>query len=221
MKVDLRTVKIYLISPGTGKYEARQATVLERLKKLGCTNVEVVKSVEDSSGTNSLTRTNIEIFKKEMNSIEPFFILEDDCQFVYDQHIFEVPDSTDAVYFGVSRWVYPHSYESLWQRHVQQFHIRENQVGDHTLDGSLVRIRGMTSTHAILFCSNMLIRAFLECAEELLRWQTPHDLIFATLQRQPQFQVYALPSPMIYQDSTLGGQESQTKLRYKDGRYIA
>jgi hypothetical protein len=219
MRIDLRTLKIYLISPGTGKYEARRDTVLARLHALSCTNVEVVKSVEDSSGTNSLTRTNIEIFKKEINSTEPFLVLEDDCQFVFHQHVFEFPDDADAVYFGVSRWVYPHSYESLWHRHTQQFHIREHRLGDHTLEDSLVKIHGMTSTHAILFCSKIFTNTFLNCAEELLQWQTPHDLIFATLQRQPHFQVYALPVPMMYQDGTLGGQEGETKLIFRDGRY--
>lgn len=219
MRIDLRTVKIYLISPGTGKYEARQATVLQRLKEFGCTNVEVIQSLSDSSGTNSLTRTNIEIFKREMNTNKPFLTLEDDCQFLFDQHVFEIPDSADAVYFGVSRWVYPHSFESLWRRHIEQYHIRENHIGDHTLNESLVQIRGMTGGHAILFISTKFITTFLNCIDSLLQWQTPHDLIFATLQQQ--FEVYALPVPLLYQDASLGGQEKETKLRYSGGRYIA
>lgn len=42
----------------------------------------------------------------------------------------------------------------------------------------------------------------------------PHDLLFAVL--QPSYTVYALKAPMFYQDSTLGGQENVTKLKYNE-----
>ena len=219
MHIDIRTVKIYLISPGTGKYEARQQIVFQRLADLGCRNIEIVKSVEDPNPTNSLTRTNIEIFKRELNQSRPFMILEDDCQLWYEQHVFEIPDEADVVYFGVSRWVYPHSFESLWKRHEQMFHIYENQPKHHTLDMNVVRILGMTSGHAILFQSRDFLQKSIQAAETLLLFQTPHDLIFATLQRN--FKVYALPIPLFYQDQSLGGQETETKVCYKGGRYIA
>lgn len=214
MLIDLQKTKVYLISPATGKYTARLHTVFQTLVAAGFSRIEFVRSVPDATGTNSLTRTNLEIFKRELNSTEPFLIVEDDCQI--DTHCtqLEVPEDADAVYLGVSLWVYPHAYETLGKG----YHIRENQPQDiQPVSNTLAKINGMTSGHAILFVNRDYIRRFIAHMEPLLPQTMPHDLVFATM--QPQSKVYALKNPMFYQANALGGQEGVTKLRFNGQCY--
>lgn len=214
MIIDIKKVKVYLISPGHDKYRQRLQTVFMRLVDQGYTDIEFVRSVPDPSGTNSLTRTVFEIFKKELSGDRPFMILEDDCQVYFDRQTIECPDDADAVYLGVAKWIYPHPYSTLGQG----YHIRPNTSADCLdIHPQVTRILGMTSTHAILFLNREYTRKFITYMEPLLSRAIPHDLVFATL--QPNYNVYALKNPMYYQDTTIGGQEDVTRLIYNGSHY--
>lgn len=216
MRINIKTTKVYIVSPGTGKYESRVQTVFQRLVKQGYTNIEFFRSIPDSTGTNSLTRTVLEIFKKELRSCDqPFIIVEDDCQILTDHQEVECPDNADTVYLGVSQWIYPHSYDTLGRG----FHIRPHTAADcPDVHPMVTKILGMTSGHAILFINREYMRKFIQLAEPLLTKNMPHDLVFATM--QPSSNVYALKKPMYYQDSSLGGQEDVTKLVYNGTKYV-
>jgi hypothetical protein len=215
MIIDIKHTKVYLISPGHGKYRQRLHTVFMRLVDQGYTNIEFFRSVVDFSGTNSLTRTVLEIFKKELTGDRPFIILEDDCQVLYDTPTISCPDDADALYLGVSQWIYPHAYDTLGRG----FHIRENTAIDCIdMYPTVTRIKGMTGTHAILYISREYIRRFIHLMNPLLEKTIPHDLVFATM--HPSYNIYALKEPMYYQDGTLGGQEGVTKLAYKGESYV-
>jgi hypothetical protein len=216
MLIDLKQTKLYLISPATGKYTARLLTVFQTLIAAGFSNIQFVRALQDPQGTTSLTRTNLEIFKRELQSAskEPFMILEDDCQIATDYTTIDIPDDTDAVYLGVSLWIYPHAYDTLGKG----YHIRENGPNDmQSINDQLTRIHGMTSGHAILFKSHDYIRRFIQQMEPLLSQNMPHDLVYATM--QPQSHVYALKRPMFYQAQALGGQEAVTRLVYNGQTY--
>lgn len=216
MRIDVKNTRVYLISPATGKYTDRLMTVFRRLVNAGFSNIVFQRAVQDPSGTNSLTRTNLEIFRKEVNSNEPFIIMEDDCALWNDYSSIDIPDNADAVYLGVSLWIYPHPYDTL----NKGYHIRENTAVDiQSIDEHLTKINGMTSGHAILFVNRDYIRNFISLMEPLLPRTTPHDLVFATM--QPQSHVYALKKPMFYQDTTLGGQENVTRLEFNGQTYRA
>ena len=217
MILDLKTVKVYLVSPGTGKYRPRLHAVFERLVDAGYKNIEFFRSIPADNGSNSLTKTNIEIFKKEMNNDTPFIIIEDDCQDYFKHDILTIPDDTDALYLGVANWVYPYSYETLGKG----YHIREHTAEDHIdVDATVTRIRGMTSTHAVVYFSREYMRRFINSAQSLLDrgMCISLDLVFATLQHSSN--VYALKKPIYYQDSTLGGQEVFTRIVYNGVKYI-
>jgi hypothetical protein len=215
MKLNIPTIKVYLISPGTGKYQPRVHTVFERLVNQGYTNIEFVRSIPDPIGTNSLTRTVLDILKKELSGDRPFIIVEDDCQVYFNTSTIECPDDADAVYLGVAKWIYPHSYTTLGQG----LHIRPNTATDcPDVHPQVTRILGMTGGHAILFLNREYIRKFMTCMEPLLAKTIPHDLVFATL--QPSHNIYALKQPMYYQDASLGGQEDVTRLVYNGSHYI-
>lgn len=214
MLIDLHTTKVYVISPATGKYGTRFHTVFQTLVADGFSKIEFVRSVPDTSGTNSLTRTNLEIFKRELNGTDPFIIIEDDCAIDVHHTQIEVPDDVDAVYLGVSLWIYPHPYETLGKG----YHIRENTSRDiQQISDTLTKINGMTSTHAILFYNRDYMRQFIAQMEPLVAQTMPHDLVFATM--QPSRKVYALKQPMFYQAQALGGQENVTRLRFNGQCY--
>ncbi len=217
MRINIKTTKVYLVSPGTGKYESRVQTVFQRLVKQGYTNIEFFRSIPDSSGSDSLTRTNIEIFKKEMYSDKPFIIIEDDCQVLFDINTVDIPENTDAFYLGVANWVYPHPYETIGRG----YHIREHNSSDHiNYNATVTKIRYMTGTHAVMYFNREYMRKFIILSEELLakKMCVSLDLVFATM--QPSANVYALKQPMYYQDSSLGGQQEVTKLVYNGTKYV-
>lgn len=216
MHIDVSTIKVYLVSPGTGKYKERAQIVFQRLLEAGYKQIEFFRSIPAESGTNSLTLTNLAIFEQELKGDRPFMILEDDCQHFFQHTHLTIPDDTDVLYTGVSSWVYPYPYATLGKG----YHIHENTSADiQDATETVTRINGMTGGHAILFLNREYIRQFMAAQRPLLPKQTPHDLVYATMHKS--FHVYALKQPMFYQDKALGGQESVTKLVYNGERYVA
>jgi len=216
--MDLRQVKVYVISPGVGKYELRLRNTLSRLQRVGFQKIEHVLSVPDESPTNSLSLTNLVIFEKEKNGTEPFMILEDDVQVEdyvgNDMWHVAVPQDAVAVYLGVSLWVYPHEYHTLsCGKHIRSITPQEAL----SYDDRFVLIKGMTSAHAILFLDRAFIQTLSLCIRSYLNVRTPHDLILATLQQH--YPVYALKLPIFYQDRLEGGQQLETRLIWSTDQY--
>jgi hypothetical protein len=216
MILDLLSIKLYIVSPMEGKYKDRFETVYQRLKDAGFTNIVSFKSISDEKPYVSLTKTIIEIFSNEINNNEPFIILEDDCGLENIEPIIEIPESTDLLYLGVALWIYPHDFSTLGLNHGHQIH--ENKTSDIIdYNETLTKINGMTSTHAILYNNRNFMKEFIEKAKTKLDINLSHDLIVATMHRN--YSVFALKNPIFYQDSSIGGHESVTRLKYKDGRY--
>jgi hypothetical protein len=212
MLIDLTKLPVFLISPGTGKYATRLYEVFQRIVNAGFHNVTFVRSEPDPHPTNSLTRTVLKIFKEQTTG--PFIILEDDVQFEYLPTEVNIPEDTDLLYLGISKWIYPHSYETLGHG----FHICENAPG-HTeeISDTLVRLHGTTSTHGIVYMNTAFKQEAIQKLTERLPYTTPHDLIFATLHTK--YKAYGLKKPLVYQDAVLGGQELQTRLHWNQGVY--
>jgi hypothetical protein len=216
--MDLRQVKVYVISPGVGKYETRLNHTFDKLNRSGFKKIEHVPSVPDESATDSLSRTNVLIFEKEKDGTDPFIIIEDDVQIediiTDEMWTINVPTDAVAVYLGASKWVYPHEYHTLSCGK----NIRPTTKGDHiSYDDRLVRLGGMTSTHAILFIDRSFTQTLSLCIRSYLKAHTPHDLIIAAAQQY--FPVYALKQIFFYQDSNEGGQELETRLVWAHDQY--
>lgn len=199
---------------------SRLRNTMSRLQQVGFQDIEHVFSVPDESPTNSLSKTNLVIFEKEKDRADPFIIIEDDIQvedfLTNDMWCLQIPQDAVAVYLGVSLWVYPYEYHTLsCGKHIR-FITPEDTV---PYDDRLVRIKGMTSTHAILFLDRSFIKTLSLCIRSYLNVRTPHDLIFATLQQH--YNVYALKQPFFYQDFQEGGQQCETRLIwFKDQYYL-
>lgn len=213
MNLDIKNIRVYLISPGVNKYRDRALTVFGRLMDFGFKNIIYFKSAPGLNNTASLTNTVLEIFKLELNNTEPFFILEDDCAFFTKYDTITIPDDWDLLYAGVSCWSYPYTIETLYKYKNGGPHIQLNS--NHVpVDTNLVKSKGMTGTHAILYRSRQFMLKFIREMETIAKSikDLPHDLLFSVLHSS--FNVYALKKPMFYQDKTLGGQENATKITF-------
>ena len=213
MLVDIKSTKVYLISPGTGKYRDRTITVLVRLMDEGFKRVEYVKSLPGSNNTSSLTNTVLDIFKRELDGNQPFIILEDDCAFFTKYDTIDIPDKYDMLYLGVALWTYPHSIDTLYTRDRPLISHNSSSTVESYND-ILTRLKGMTGGHAILYKSREFMRTFINKMNEISQYidDVPHDLLFSVLHSS--YKVFALKQPMFYQDSILGGQEDITKLTF-------
>jgi hypothetical protein len=218
MLLDIKDITVYIISPGTDNYRSKLLTVFERVVDEGFKHITFFKSIPGPNKTASLTNTVLEIFKQELNNDKPFIILEDDCAFFtkYDQ--IEIPDTADMLYLGVSLWSYPYRVDTLYSR------IRPNIICNlidtvESYNNTLVRIKAMNGTHAILYISRDFIKTFIEKMTDISLYidDVPHDLLFSSLHES--FNVFGLKQPMFYQDATLGGQEDVTKLTFNIESY--
>lgn len=218
MILDVKSTKVYVISPGHGKYRDRVCTVFSRLIDEGFKDIEYVKSLPGCDGTSSLTNTVVSIFKKELYNDQPFIIIEDDCTVFHSIDSIHVPDNLDVLYLGVSSNSYPYTMDSLYlMLRPPLVEPTEGCVRSH--DDHLTRIVGITGTHAILYQSRKWMKQFMDIIQDITikTGIIPHDLLFAILQQT--FMVYALKKPMFYQDSQLGGQEQMTKVTFQGNRY--
>jgi hypothetical protein len=218
MLLNIKDITVYIISPGTNNYRNKLITVFERVIDEGFKCVVFFKSVPNPNKTASLTNTVLEIFKQELTNDKPFIILEDDCAFFtkYDQ--IEIPDTADVLYLGVSLWSYPYSTNTLYSMYRPNI-VRNSIDTNESYNNTLVRIKGMTGGHAILYISRDFIRTFLEKMTDISKNipDLPHDLLFSSLHQL--FNVYGLKKPMFYQDASLGGQEDVTKLTFNTECY--
>jgi hypothetical protein len=217
MLLDIKKIRVYLISPGEGKYRERALTVLGRLMDAGFQHVTFFKSVKGMNNTASLTNTMLEIFSRELHTEDPFIVLEDDCAIFHDTNTVEIPDTAAALYLGVALWSYPYGVETLYG---SRPHIVQNSPLTVTsVSDILTRLRGMTGGHAILFRSRDFIKEFIRQMDLISNTvkDLPHDLLLSSLHLS--FEVMALKKPMFYQDKTLGGQEEVTKLVFNGENY--
>lgn len=215
MLLDIKKTRVYIISPGEGKYRDRALTVFGRLMDAGFQQVTFFKSVKGVNNTASLTNTILEIFSRELHNDEPFIVLEDDCAVFHDMNTIEIPDTAAALYLGVALWSYPYGVDTLYG---SRPHIVQNSPLTVTsVSDELTQLRGMTGGHAILFRSRDFIKEFIHQLDLISNTvkDLPHDLLLSALHLS--FDVMALKNPMFYQDKTLGGQEEVTKLVFRDG----
>jgi len=218
MLLNIKDITVYIISPGTDNYRSKLIKVFERVIDEGFKSVVFFKSIPGPNKTASLTNTVLEIFKRELNNDNPFIILEDDCAFFTKYNQIEIPDTADMLYLGVSLWSYPYSTDTLYSMYRPDI-IRNSIETNELYNNTLVRIKGMTSGHAILYISRDFIRTFIEKMTDISKYldDVPHDLLFSSLHQS--FNVYGLKHPMFYQDVTLGGQEEVTKLIFNGECY--
>ena len=144
---------------------------------------------------------------------KPFVCLEDDVSLkrsLDELKQVEIPDDADLLYLGLSRFGLT---KVKMDNGKLKYKAKSGKVCFSHVNKDLVRIYNMLSTHAILVCSFYGALTFQKCLMEDFYRQRNYDWSIA--QQQPYFNVYALRSPIFYQDSSVGGQEAATKFKFK------
>lgn len=221
MKLNIKKVKAYIISPGTDQYANRLSTVFTRLVGVGFERIEFFKSIPCEQKYRSLSKTLIEIFKRELHNSDPFIIFEDDITIFHDYSEIEIPDNFDVLYLGVSCYAYPHHIGTLTLPNRPHI-VKHSTQTCEPINDQLVRVKGMTSGHAVMFRNREYLQYFINNVDRLFdicNSSFSHDLLFSSMISLG-FNAYALKNPMFYQDASIGGQEEPTKVRFNGVSFI-
>lgn len=119
----------------------------------------------------------------------PCLLLEDDSilQHNGDLVLMNVPDDADAVYLGTSAWGVLGGESKFKNLHMKP------------ASGGYFKIRGMTSTHSVLYLSQTYVSDILNRAVATGGKQLYHPLDNLIADVQGDYNVYALPEPWFYQ----------------------
>ena len=125
---------------------------------------------------------------------QPFVIMEDDSSKYREfPEMISIPKDADLVYLGLSIFT-PNDDTIYFER---------------TTNPEIHRVYGMSATHMIMVCSatgaNLITRVTIEDGLN----DTFYDILLGMT--HPFYNIYALSTPLGYQDASVGGHESGTK----------
>jgi hypothetical protein len=200
MKVYLKNIKHYFLTVDTNG--ERKKHMVDEFREYDLTEVNpILDENRFKSGAVGFSRMiDLALRNQDRNKpFQPFVLYEDDCSKYreFPEYI-EVPDDSDFVYIGIS---------------VGCMHENENE--SHTgcyfkiVNDSVVRIYNMLSMHGIMVCSASGALAIQKALFECYYKGIPCDIYVAYI--QPYYNVYALKTPLVYQDGRYGGQECPTR----------
>jgi hypothetical protein len=175
--------KIILINPDHNeKYTKRKEAMLALFKSIGFKNIQHYKS----SAVNypaCLRHAVVDILQQHLD--EPILLVEDDLGWNKIKEI-RVPSTADAIYLGLSRW---------------SGHPTENKGLGYSefapWSASLVRVKNMLATHAILYISRAYKEAVIAALKSVGDTDYHGDVLMSRL--QPSFTVLATKKPVFYQ----------------------
>ena len=204
MKINLNTIKIYFLTVDTNG--ARKHHILEEFKGSDITEINPILNIgKNKSGTTGFSKMIDLALRQQKRYLpfQPFILFEDDCS-KYREFPNElvIPDNTDILYIGLSKCG-THK-DTTW---AQQVYMTE-------IDNDLVRVYNMLASHAIMVCSASGALALQKAILESYFMGNPWDIFIAGI--QPDYNVYALKNPLVYQDAAFGGAEEMTKFQLLD-----
>ena len=196
MKIDLREVQTYYIN--LDRHKDKNEKMKHVIKNFGFSNVERISGADMPDDVRAGCATShVMIFEK---ATPPFIILEDDCELYFNNPVIEIPNSTDALYLGLSSWALNNDAGMQW---IHSLGFVDNY--DH-----LHKVNNMLATHAILYLGREYIDMCKRAGEYSARNSVHIDVSFARFQRF--FNVYALNDPTFYQSSNT----RYTKIQFDD-----
>jgi hypothetical protein len=204
MQIFLESIKYYFL---TCNNEIRKQQILKEFKDYDITEVNpVIDANKNKSGATGFSRVlDIATYNQNRNQpFQPFVIFEDDVKkYRKFPKMIEIPDDTDILYIGLSTFGMN-----------DKQHINKVCFTNVATNNQVVRIYNMLSLHGIVICSTRGLLAIQKCMLEGYFKDIIWDIF--TAQIQPYYNVYALKKPLVYQDSTVGGQEAPTKIEYPE-----
>jgi GR25 family glycosyltransferase involved in LPS biosynthesis len=188
MIVDISKSKNFLINLETDKQRLTESS--NELKKLNIPfdRFDAVKHTKGIVGC-GMSHFNLLNQSKNLISTNNIFILEDDVQLttLNNDLIFEIPDNTDALYLGISRFGF------VPRVNVGIF----DSVFSCDVDKNYKRVFNMCSTHAIVYLSQRYVDAVLNTIDFCLKNDIAFDLGIASIHKN--FNILTPKNPMFFQ----------------------
>jgi hypothetical protein len=201
MKLDLQRLPHFVLNcPDSPKRRDFMTAQLERLD----IRFEIVPALRTRPKSVGIALSHLRAIHLAAGR-EPFVILEDDCHLSDDYaSVFEVPEKTDALYLGYSRFGLPTI--GVAGKGVLDAAVFE------TDPSGLCRVRNMLARHGIVYVSDRFSKAAVAANHRALRGREhpyPADIEYAVLQAS--LIVFATPEPLCFQDRRYGGFERATR----------
>jgi len=198
MKIYLKGLKNYFLTVDTNGI--RKKHMLKEFEEYDLTEVNPVIGIgKYKSGSIGFCRMiDLGLRNQDRSKpFQPFILYEDDCsKFREFPEYIDIPDDADILYIGISKC----------SMNDKSYHYSSYYKN---IDDNVIRIYNMLSTHAIMICSASGALAFQKSVIETYHKNIGFDICLAYL--QPYYNVYALKTPLVYQDSKFGGAEFETK----------
>ena len=198
MKIDLSTIKYYYL---TCNNNTRREHINKEFKNADITEInnENTNMIKSQSGAYGFSRM-LDIGARNQDPtkpFQPFILLEDDVKKMREiPDSIEVPDNTDILYIGISKW-------GVKDRQADKY------ICYHHVDEQYIRIYNMLASHGIMICSVAGLIGIQKAMMEAYFCKIHMWDIF-TANIQPYYNVYALKRPFVYQYYPIGGNESET-----------
>lgn len=216
MKINLKKINYYYLT--TGKNLNKINHINDIFKNLNITQVNPCMDNnldKQRSGTTGAGRMIDLGLKNQIpgEPFKPFIILEDDISF-FDNipENIDIPLNADFIYVGVSSAGMGSNYRAGENLYAIDYNEQ------------YLRVFNMLSTHAIMICSPLGASVYSKCMLEahmsvkLGRFKGKWDCYLATI--QPYYNIYALKTPLFFQDKNFGGMEDETKIKFNNGKII-
>ena len=203
MKLNLNDIRYYFL---TCNNPIRKAHLLNEFKFLKLIEVNPIIGIEKvRSGATGFSKIlDLACIHQDRSKLfQPFVIFEDDVKKYreFPTNI-EIPDNTDILYIGLSN-------EGMKKKDSQC-----NRVCFKNINETIIRVYNMLSTHGMIICSIRGLLILQKCLIEDIYKHRGYDMSLAQI--QPYINAYALNIPLVYQYGKIGGEESNTKINYKN-----
>jgi hypothetical protein len=196
MRINILDLPVFYINLKNEKQKDKLTRQL--LKEAGFTNINRFDAVLGANKTEGCAKSHQKLLA-EIDVDGPFIVFEDDIEINGSFNpILEIPEDSDAVYLGLSRF-------SLSNGKTYQDIVAED-VG-----GGIYRIYNMLAAHAILYTNKDYYNFISKAIQSMIDVGRNQDN--ARAETMKYFNVYALESPLFYQD---GKHRSATKFNMSE-----
>lgn len=182
MKINILEIPVFYIN--LKKDVEKNKSTLQTLKRAGFKNINRFDAILGDAKKDGCAKSH-QAFLKEIDIDGPFIVFEDDIELNgYFDPIIELPDDTDALYLGLSRF-------SLINGRTDRNLIAER------VDEDIYRIYNMLAAHAILYVNKEYYKFLGKAIQAMLDVNRNQDN--ARAETMKYFNVYALNTPLFYQ----------------------
>lgn len=197
-RIILKKTKFYFL---TVNNPTRKAHIKEEFKEFSPIEINpVTKIPRNKSGATGFARMVDRGLRDQDRTkpFQPFIMLEDDAsKYRPMPKYLDIPLDADLVYLGLHNWGYGIG---------KPIPI----VYSENYDKNLMRVKNLLALHGVMVCSAAGAALMERCMMESYFLNNPWDIPIT--HAQPFYRIYALKTPLIYQEETYGGKEDATMI---------